>query len=135
MNNQRVIGYACMWLVYVCAVCDRYEEGLSLWKRAVEIAESIKSDQYLYFKTMGGIAHLGFFSGEKKQSAEIGNALLQYGEKHSNIRSQVVGHICVGHGHFADGDLTKALSCYQRADGVAQDPFYSLWPRIHLPDL
>ena len=131
-NIQRVIGYACMWLVYACAVCDKYEEGYSFWQRAVGIAESIKFDQYLYFKSMAGIAHLGFFSGEKKQSSEIGNALLQYGEKHSNIRSQVVGYLCVGHSHFADGDLTKAISCYQSAIEVAQDPFYAVWPRLYV---
>jgi class 3 adenylate cyclase/tetratricopeptide (TPR) repeat protein len=131
INNQRVIGYACTWLVYVCAVCDKYEEGYSYWKRAVEIAESIKSDPYLYFKSMGGMPHSNFFSGEKKQSSEIGEALLQYGEKHSNIRSQVVGHICIGHSHFADGDLTKALSHYQKAIGVAQDPFYTVWPKVY----
>ena len=52
-NNQRIIGYACMWLVYACAICDKYEEGYSFWERAVSIAESIKSDQYLYFKSDG----------------------------------------------------------------------------------
>jgi len=132
INNPRVIGYACTWLVYLCAVCDRYEEGCSYWKRAVEIAESIKSDPYLYFKSMGGIAHLGFFSGEKKQSSDIGEALLQYGEKHSNIRSQVFGQVCIGHSHFADGDLTKALSHYQKAVGIAQDPWYTVWAKLYV---
>jgi class 3 adenylate cyclase/tetratricopeptide (TPR) repeat protein len=131
-DNQRVIGYACTWLVYVCAVCDKYEEGYSYWKRAVGIAESMKSDQYLHFKSMGGIAHLGFFSGEKNQSSEIGEALIQYGERHSNIRSQVVGNICIGNSHFADGDLTRALSCYHRALSVAQDPFYAIWPKVYV---
>jgi tetratricopeptide (TPR) repeat protein len=132
MNNPRVIGYACTWLVYACAVCDKYEEGYSFWERAVEIAESIKSDPYLYFKSIAGIAHLNYFSGEKKQSFEIGNALLQYGAKHSNIRSQVVGHICIGHSRLADGDFTKAISSYQRAMGVAQDPFYAIWPKLYV---
>ena len=131
-NSQRVIGYASMWLAYTCAASDRYEEGYSFWQRATGIAESIRSDQYLTFKSIAAIAHINFFSGQKKQSSEIGNGLLQYGEKHSNIRSQVVGHICVGHRHFADGDLTNALSCYQRAIAVAQDPFYEIWPRVYV---
>ena len=131
-GNQRVIGYACTWLVYACAICDKYEEGYSFWERAVEIAESIKSDQYLYFKSMAGLPHLGSFSGDKKQSFEIGEALLQYGERHSNIRSQVIGHICIGYSHLADGDLTKAVRCFQKALGVAQDPFYAVWARLYL---
>jgi tetratricopeptide (TPR) repeat protein len=78
---------------------------------------------------MGAIGHLNSFSGEKKQSFEIGNALLRYGEKYSNIRSQVVGHICIGHSYFADGDLEKAFSSYRKAVDVAEDPFYTQWPR------
>ncbi len=128
-KSQRVVGYACTWLTYTCAVMDKYKEGYSYWERAVAIAKTIESDTYLYFKSMGAIGHLNAFSGEKKQSFEIGNALLRYGEMHSNIRSQVVGNICIGHNHFADGDLEKAFSSYQKAVDVAEDPFYTQWPR------
>jgi len=128
-ESQRVIGYACTWLAYTCAVMDKYEEGYSYWERAVSIAKTIESDTYLYFKSMGAIGHLNSFSGEKKQSFEIGNELLRYGEKYSNIRSQVVGHICIGHSYFADGDLGKAFSSYRKAVNVAEDPFYTQWPR------
>jgi len=128
-ESQRVIGYASTWLAYTCAVMDKYEEGYSYWEKAVSIAEIIESDTYLYFKSMGAIGHLNSFSGDKKHSLEIGNALLQYGEEHSNIRSKVVGNICIGHSHFADGDFDKAFSCYQKAVDVAEDPFYTQWPR------
>ena len=129
-ESPRVIGYACTWLAYTCAVMDKYEEGYSYWERAVSIAKTIESDTYLYFKSMGAIGHLNSFSGEKKQSFEIGNALLRYGEKYSNIRSQVVGHICIGHSYFADGDLEEAISSYRKAVDVAEDPFYTQWPRV-----
>jgi class 3 adenylate cyclase/tetratricopeptide (TPR) repeat protein len=128
-KSQRVIGYACTWLAYACAVMDKYEEGYSYWERAVSIAKTIESDTYLYFKSMGAIGHLNSFSGDKRQSLEIGNALLEYGEKHSNIRSKVVGNICIGHSHFADGDFEKAFSSYRKAVDVAEDPFYTQWPR------
>ncbi|MCJ7542580.1 MAG: AAA family ATPase [Desulfobacterales bacterium] len=130
VESQRVIGYACTWLTYVCAVMDKYEEGYSYWERAVPIAKTIESDSYLYFKSLGGIGHLNSFSGEKKQSLEIGNELLRYGEKHSNIRSQVVGNICIGHSQFADGDLEEAISSYRKAVDVAEDPFYTQWPKV-----
>jgi tetratricopeptide (TPR) repeat protein len=129
-NNRRVIGYACCWLTYVCAVTDKYEEGYSYWKRAVEIAETIKNDHYLYFKSKGGLPHLNSFNGQKKQSYEIGETLIQYGEKHSNIRSQVVGNICIGYSLIADGDLIKAISYFQKAVDLAEDPFYTQWPRL-----
>jgi class 3 adenylate cyclase/tetratricopeptide (TPR) repeat protein len=128
-KSQRVIGYACTWLAYTCAVMDKYEDGYTFWERAVSIAKTIESDTYLYFKSMGAIGHLNSFSGDKKQSLEIGNALLEYGAKHSNIRSQVVGNICIGQSHFADGDFEKAFSSYRKAVDVAEDPFYTQWPR------
>ena len=131
-GNQRVIGYACMWLVYGCAVSDKYEEGYTYWKRAVEIGKSIKSDSYLYFKSLAGIVHINFFTGDKGQSLEIGNALLSYGEKNANIRSKVIGYICSGNSHFAEGNMPQAISSYQRAVGIAQDPFYTIWPKLYM---
>jgi tetratricopeptide (TPR) repeat protein len=132
IKSQRVIGYACTWLTYTCAVMDKYEEGYSYWERAVSIAKIIESDTYLYLKSMGGIGHLNSFCGEKKKSFEIGNELLRYGEKYSNVRSQVVGNICIGHSYFADGDFKKAFSSYRKAVDVAEDPFYTQWPRAFL---
>jgi len=131
-KSQRVIGYACTWLIYACAVMDKYEEGKSYWERAITIAKEIDSDAYLYFKSMAGLSHLNSFSGEKKQSYEIGNQLLEYGTKHSNIRARVVGHLCIGHSYFADGNLEKAISFYRKAVDVAEDPFYTQWPRLYL---
>jgi tetratricopeptide (TPR) repeat protein len=132
IDSKCLIGYACTWLTYSCAVTDKYEEGYSYWKRAVSIAKSIGSDPYLYFKSVAGIGHIETFSGENKHNFEIGNQLLEYGKKYSNIRSQVVGHLCVGHSYFAEGNLTKAISCYQAAIDVAEDPFYTQWPRLYL---
>jgi predicted ATPase len=131
-ENQRIIGYACTWLTWTCTVMNKYEEAYSFGKRAVEIAKYIESDQYLYFKSMAGIVHISAFSGEKKHSYEIGNQLLDYGKKQSNIRSQVAGHICIGHSYSANGDLKKAIDCYRKAIEVSADPFYSQWPRLYL---
>ena len=131
-ESQYLIGYACTWLTYACAVKDKYEEGYSYCKRAVSIAKSIESDSYLYFKSIAGIGHIEFFSGEKKHSYDIGNQLLDYGTRYSNIRSQVAGHICIGHSYFAEGNLKKAISCYRKAIDVAEDPFYTQWSRLYL---
>ena len=130
-DSHYLIGYACTWLTYSCAVKDKYREGYSYWKRAVSSAKCIKSDPYLYFKSLCGIGHIEAFSGEKKHSYEIGNQLLEFGKKYSSIRSQVVGHLCIGHSYFAEGNLTKAISCYRNAIDVAVDPFYTHWPRLY----
>ena len=57
--------------------------------------------------------------------------LLQaFGKKHSNTRSQVVGHICIGQSHSAIGNHQEALQHFQRALEIATDPFYREWARI-----
>ena len=51
---------------------------------------------------------------------------------HSNIRCLVVGHICMGYGHFAAVDFESAIKCFKSAIEVSADPFYSQWPRAFL---
>jgi class 3 adenylate cyclase/tetratricopeptide (TPR) repeat protein len=131
-DNKHIIGYAYTWLTYAYAPMVKYKEGYMCWEKAVSIAKSIESDSYLYFKSIAGISHIEVFSGDNKHSYEIGNQLLDYGMRYSNIRSQVVGHICIGHSHYSEGNMTKAISSYQKAIEVAEDPFYTQWPRLYL---
>lgn len=131
-ENQLIMGYACSWLTFTCAESAKYDEAVVYWARAQEIAPLFESDQYLFFKSMGGIGHNNFYRGETEKSFEIGKILLDYGKKHSNIRSLVVGHICMGEGYFTIGDFASAIECFQKATEVSADPFYSQWPRVFL---
>jgi len=83
-------------------------------------------------RTIGGLCQLTPFTGEKKECRKIGAELIEFGKERSNIRSQVVGHMCIGHCHYADGDLAKAASSYRAAIEVARDPFYTQWPKLYL---
>ena len=132
VDSKTLQRYAFTWLTYACAVMDKYEEGYSYWQKATSIEKSIEADPYLHFKSIGGIGHIEAFRGENKHSYAIGNQLLEYGKRFSNIRSQVVGYICIGHSYFTDGNLVEASSCYRKAIAVAKDPFYTQWPRLHL---
>ena len=52
--------------------------------------------------------------------------------KHSSNRSLVVGHIGIGHGYWAEGNLSSTIEYYQKAVEIAKDPFYLQWPRLFL---
>ena len=130
-DNSKVIGYACTWLTWLCAVWDRFDEGYLYWERAVAIAKKIKTDSYLYQKSMGGLCQLAPFSGQKRECLSIGAELIQFGRERSNIRSQVVGHMCIGHGYYTDGNLPEAISSYKAAIDIAKDPFYTQWPKLY----
>ncbi len=127
-----MIGYACSWLTWTCAELGLLDEAIVFGEKAQEISRILDSDHYLFFKSLAGIAHTYWFRGESKKISEIGRTLLDYGKRHSNIRSLTVGHTYTGTGYLAAGDFKSAIDCYKRAIEVAADPFYSHWGRIFL---
>ena len=131
-GNQQVIGYACTWLTWACAELGLLEEAIAFGEKAQEVSKILGGDHYLFFKSLAGMAQTYWFRGEGKKILEIGRTLLDYGKRHSNIRSLTVGHIYTGTGYLTAGDLTSAIECYKKAIDVAADPFYAHWGRIFL---
>jgi tetratricopeptide (TPR) repeat protein len=132
IEDQRVIGYACAWLTWTCAGLGRLEEAIVFGQRAQEISRFFESDPYLYFKSLGGIGYVYYLSGEAKKALEAGKALLDYGERHSNIRSLVMGHADMGGGYALRGDYHSAIECLESGTRIAVDPFYSQLSRLNL---
>jgi class 3 adenylate cyclase/tetratricopeptide (TPR) repeat protein len=132
IDSQQIKGYACCWLAWTCAELGLLEEAIAFGTRAQQISSFLESDQYLYFKSLGGIGQTYAYKGEKKKNFEIGKNLIEYGRKHSNIRCLTVGHICTGYGHYAAGDLELAIKCFRTAIEVSADPLYSQWPRLFM---
>lgn len=126
IENQIIIGYACTWLVYSCME-GLLDKGLLYGERAHQIANIVKSDQYLFFKSLCGMGHIYYQKGECKKVSEIGRILIDYGKKKSHIRSLSVGHICMGYSNETAGDFPAAIECYQQAMAVAKDPIYVHW--------
>ena len=73
-GDQRVMGYACTWLTWICAELCLFEEGIDFGERAQEIAVSFPSDQYLFYKSLAGISYISFFTGDKKRVSLIAEA-------------------------------------------------------------
>ncbi|UCF57234.1 MAG: AAA family ATPase, partial [Deltaproteobacteria bacterium] len=130
IENQQVIGYACTWLIWICADMGLLDEAILHGERAQEVARILQSDQYLYFKSMGGLGVAYWCRGEKKKTFEAGRADVEFGQRHSNIRSVVMGHFVMGYGAFVDGDFPLGIECAQRSVEAALDPFYALFPKI-----
>lgn len=130
LDSQEIKGYACCWLTWTCAELGFLDKAMAFGARAHQISSSLESDPYLYFKSLGGIGHTYMCKGEKKRNFEIGQTLIEYGMKHSNIRCLAVGHICMGNGHFASGDFESAIKSLTSATEVSEDPFYTQWARL-----
>jgi tetratricopeptide (TPR) repeat protein len=132
IEDRRLIGYACAWLTWTCAELGLREEALAFGERAQDISRSFESDQYLYFKSLGGIGFAYFLNGETKKTLEAGKTLLDYGEIHSNIRSMVMGHGIMGGGYALRGDFHSAIEWLESGTRLAVDPFYSQLQRLYL---
>jgi class 3 adenylate cyclase/tetratricopeptide (TPR) repeat protein len=132
IEDRRLIGYVCAWLTWTCADLGLLKEALAFGQRAQDISRSFESDQYLYFKSLGGVGQVCYHSGETKKALEAGKALLEYGERHSNIRSLVMGHYITGLGYVTDGDYYSAIECLESGTRFSADPFYSEFSRLAL---
>jgi class 3 adenylate cyclase/tetratricopeptide (TPR) repeat protein len=132
IEDRRLIGYACAWLTWTCDGLGLLEEAVAFGQRAQDISRSFESDPYLYFKSLGGLGYTSFHSGKARKTLEAGKALLDYGERHSNIRSLVMGHMTMGLGCFLRGDWHSAIECAEIGTRLAADPFYSQLSRLLL---
>lgn len=132
INNWKVIGYACTWLIWTCAELGLLDEALEFGKRAQKAAEAFPSDRYLFLKSLGGIGFTYYFRGEGKNALETGKALVEFGEKNSDIRSMVMGHYVIGLGHYLLGDVTSGLESEARAVQISADPYYRQFPTLFL---
>jgi class 3 adenylate cyclase/tetratricopeptide (TPR) repeat protein len=132
IRDQEVVGYACTWLAWTCPFLGLLDEALKFGERGHEIAKSLPDDHYLYFKSLAGIGFARCFMGDGKRAIKAGELLLDYGERHSNIRSMTMGHYITGLGHNATGDIPSAIKSFEKAVQVSADPYYSQFPRCNL---
>jgi len=123
--DQQVIGYACTWLTFTCVDLGLLDEALAYGERAQEISRCLESDQYLYIKSLGGLAYLYFYKGETNKCFKAGKALLEYGQSHANIRSLAMGNIGLAYGHYSIGNVNSAIESSKHAIQVRADPIYS----------
>jgi class 3 adenylate cyclase/tetratricopeptide (TPR) repeat protein len=132
IDNKPLIGYACTWLTWNCWDLGMMDKAITFGERAQKMCKFVTSDHYLFLKSLAGIGQTSFFKGDRKRLLAAGEALLDYGRKHSNIRSMVVGHVCTGFGHFMASDFISAIESYRSAIQISADPFYTEYPRCFL---
>jgi len=89
-------------------------------------------DQYLYFKSRAALGFIYFFQGKSKETYNAGKTILEYGRRHSNIRSQVMDYWIMAFGYILDGNHSAILECLEKALQISADPFYSQFVKLSL---
>jgi len=132
IRDQLLIGYACTWLSWTCAELGDFEEAVLYAERAQEISKNFPSDQYLFFKSLAAIGYVSFYRGDGKKAFEVGTTLANYGQRHSNLRSMVMGYFMVAFSFLVAGDFPPAVETSKKAVQTAQDPLYCMYSRFLL---
>jgi tetratricopeptide (TPR) repeat protein len=132
INNSKIIGYSSCWLTYTCSNLGLFDEALACGRRAQEISEMMPSDRSLFRLTFSVMALHHCYRGEKKGTAECGRILLDYGEKHADVRCTGMGHLVLGMGFIAAGDHDRAIECIKKAIQVSLEPFFQYVAKIAL---
>jgi tetratricopeptide (TPR) repeat protein len=131
-GSEEVVAYACIWLSWACPELGLPDEAISQGERAQEIAKHFPKDQFLYSKSLMGLAHSYYIKGEIKKVLEIGKIILDYGQSKSSARSLVMGYWSVGMGHRFEGDIASAMDCFKNAVKIAEDPMFYYLPSLSL---
>jgi class 3 adenylate cyclase/tetratricopeptide (TPR) repeat protein len=124
-EDMKAIGYCYAWLTAVSADMGLLDEAVMYAERAREAARRFESDQYLFQITFGYSAYVHWFKGDVRKIAEYGQALLDHGKKHSDIRSISAHYMIMGHSRFAAGDFPSAIESYKKCIQVSPDPWIS----------
>jgi len=132
IENEKIIGYACSWFTWTCSELGLLDEAIDHGKRAQKIAKNLGSDHYLFFKSLGGMALAYNYKGEIKNILEAGKRLLDYGQRHSNIRSTQLGYQAIGWSHMMAGNFELAKESALKGASVSVDPIYSMSGKISL---
>jgi class 3 adenylate cyclase/tetratricopeptide (TPR) repeat protein len=132
-GNYDVIGYACSWLSWPCTELGRFEEALENSARAEALFVDGKvKDPYIYFHPLMGKGYACWHQGDARRTAEIGDRLLKFGQRHGNVRSLVSGLCCHGWRYLIIGDIRRATEKFKKAVEISADPWYSQFPTLAL---
>jgi predicted ATPase/class 3 adenylate cyclase len=132
ITNPLVIGYACSQLGWTCAELGLLDEAVQFGERARDISKLLVSDHFLTCISYLALGQACWYRGDSKKAFEVGEALVEFGDRYAHARSTVCGYYTMGHSYFIAGDLPSAIECYKKAVDASADPYYSHFPRTTL---
>jgi class 3 adenylate cyclase/tetratricopeptide (TPR) repeat protein len=125
-KSELVICYACCWLSWTCAFMGLLDEAVASGDRAMEICKCFEEDQYLYYKSLGGVGDAYFLVGQKTKARDAGQAILEYSKQRGSIRGEVMGHYIMALSFNMDSDYQSAIQHARQGVEISMDPFYSI---------
>jgi tetratricopeptide (TPR) repeat protein len=129
-GSNAAMGLIYSNLIWCCAELKLLDEGIHYGEEV--LAKGNHWDPMSYNMSLSGLAAIYLFLGDSQKNLELGRILLESGEKHSDLRHTVVGHICTSYAHYSAGDFPRATEWSQKAIEISNDPLFTVWPQIVL---
>jgi tetratricopeptide (TPR) repeat protein len=132
IGDKKAIGYSCAWLTLACSDMGLLDDAIIYGKRAREIAKDYETERdlvgmALYFS---GYAH--YFRGDVKEIAKFGQAVLDYGNKYSDLRCIARYHLTLGTSRLSAGDYPSAINFFKNCIEVSPEPMFSFGTKLLL---
>jgi tetratricopeptide (TPR) repeat protein len=121
ISSKKIIGYSCAWLVWTCADMGHIDEGIKYDKRARELIDPLQSDGDFVRFTLNGLGILNYFRGDYIEVYEIGEQLLNYGQRHSDLRCMATGHNIIGLSHYVAGNYALGIESFHNSLLISAD--------------
>lgn len=132
INSQKVIGYTCAWLSWTCADMGLLNEAVTYGKRAQELIEPLQSDAEFVRFTLAGLGMTYYFRGDCAEAYEMGEQLLRYGQRRSDLRCITMGHTCMGFSYYVAGNHGLAIESFKSGIQVSADTLFTNAARLLL---
>ena len=129
-GSYAAIGLAYANLTWCCAELKLLDQGIEYGNEVLALRDEL--EPMAFFLSLGGLGMIYLFNGDGQKNLEIGRILLEFGASQSDLRSTVVGYICMSYAHYATGDFSQALEWGQKAVELSNDPIFSVWPKLSL---
>jgi class 3 adenylate cyclase/tetratricopeptide (TPR) repeat protein len=129
-GSNAAIGLAYSNLIWCCAELKRLDEGIHYGEEVLAKGKDLEPMSYII--ALGGLAAIYLFLGDGQKNLELGRILLESGERHSDLRSTVVGYICTSYAHYSAGDFSAATEWSGQAIEISNDPLFTVWPQMVL---
>jgi tetratricopeptide (TPR) repeat protein len=127
-GSYAAISLAYSNLIWDCAELKLLDQGIQYGEQALAKREDF--EPMAYFISLGGLGMIYIFKGDSQKNFELARILLEFGESHSDLRSMVVGYICMSFGYQSAGDFAQAMEWSKKAIELSNDPLFSVWPKL-----
>ncbi len=112
IGDQKVIGYACAYLIWGCADHGLIDEAIGFGERVRQMEIYTKDPEL--FRWTGGLSIAYAVKGETLKSTKMAQALVEYGQKHSITGCIADGYVCIANNHFIPVIIPRQLSMLKK---------------------